>query len=780
MLDLRKILRTVTDWLCTRWARVGVWPRRDKGFGGIRTWPNRKKAPKSTHAWPNQDKAPGNARAGSSRDKTSGSAHAGPSGDKAPGDLRAWPTRNKASISASGATLWARFCAGLGLILRRIWAFLKSRGFRRGVGYALLGTLALAMITPFALGINPFSRIRPEQLQNPRQAMRVYDNKGVLTATRSGVENRIFVPLTDLPAFVPNAFVAAEDTRFYTHFGIDVWRIGGALVQDLKSGSKAQGASTITQQLVKNTMLNQQKTFTRKIREAILAMMLESQYSKTDILEMYLNNAVYFGRNAYSIESAALAWFGVPASGLSIEQSALLAAIMPAPSYYSPDKNAERAQSRRNRVLKTMFERKFITEVEYYDAIKSPVTVVPNRANDESYGYYMDEVIRECCALLDISAEELLSGGYRIDTALDPARQSFLEETVTQDKFYPKSDEKIQCASVLINPKTGGVLAMVGGRDYTIQRGLNRATQIRRQPGSAIKPVLVYAPAFEYAGYNAADFVLDEFEDFGGYMPNNSTKTTHGWITVREAVEKSMNIPAVRILADIGLNTGKLYAKRVGIPFDAEDNHLALALGGFKTGVSPMQLCGAFQPFANGGTYVAPWLVVRITDSEGKAVYERNTIGETVLSPQTAYMMTDLLQSVTQPDGTGRVFSQMNVRAAGKTGTVDYEGRGNRDAWMVAYNQSLCGVVWMGHDDGSPLPQEVLGGANPARLLATLLANYPDDVLPPTLPEGLIRVGLDRAALNQLHLKIAPTAADDGQVQWELFRESAFAEMAGE
>jgi len=661
--------------------------------------------------------------------------------------------------------------------------YLASKRFRRLVLRTLLILIVLALLSPFMLGINPFARIPPQSLQNPRQAMRVYDMHGNLAATRSGVEARIAVGLSTLPPHVPQTFICAEDTRFYRHFGLDLWRIGGAMWHNLKRGSVSEGASTITQQLVKNSMLTQQKSIIRKMREAILAMVLERQYSKDEILEMYLNNAVYFGRNAYSIESAAQVWFGVSASQLTLAQSALLAAIMPNPSAYSPATHPDRAKARRNRVLDTMLAKKYIGQQEHLLAVSQPVTVNPYNPAGESYGYYIDEALREAMGILNISAEEILSGGYNLYTALDLYKQQFLEQQLWADSSYPKEDNAraIQCAGVLCNPQTGGVVAMVGGRDYTVQRGLNRATQIQRQPGSAIKPILVFAPAIEYNDYCAANFVLDEPGDFAGYMPNNPGGVTYGWVTLRQAVEKSYNLPAVRVLADVGIGTGRLYASRVGVPFAPDDDHLALALGGFETGLSPMQLCGSYLPFANGGRYIAPWMILRITDDTGRVVFQRDTGGETVLSAQTAYMMTDLLSGVTGPGGTGRIFAQMGAAAAGKTGTVDIKGLGNRDAWMVAYSQSLCGVVWMGYDTMKLLPGSVVGGTNPAHVLANIFLRWPDDILPPAPPPGLIRHALDAEALAGLKWEIYDDADIKGdgnpdvpapEVVWEYFREA--------
>jgi len=632
------------------------------------------------------------------------------------------------------------------------WAAVKA--FRFGKKHlfllaklAALGIVALLAL-PLCLGINPFARIPPESLVNQNQAMRVYAADGTLAATRSGLRSRVYVPLDELPNHLIKAFICSEDNRFYGHMGIDLYRIGGALVSNLKSGSRGQGASTITQQLVKNSLLSQEKTYTRKLREAVLAVIVEGQYTKDEIMELYLNNAVYFGRNAYCIETAAQNWFGVSACQLTLTQSALLAAIMPSPGSYAPDKHPDTALARRDRLLRMMYRDGHITADERDAATAEPIITQPYDAVQEGYGFYVDEVIRQATDLLGISGENLLCGGYQIHTGLIPDRQSALEALLFDPATYPADD--IQSAGVLLNPHTGAVVALVGGREYAVQRGLNRATQSLRQPGSAIKPVLVYAPAVEYSSYVGSDFLLDVPVDYAGWIARNPDGGERGWVTVRQAIALSYNPPAVRALAEVGLPTAKLYAQRVGINFAPTDNHLALALGSFSRGVTPLALCGAYAPFANGGMFTTPWLIDRIVDAAGQVVYQRPDTQTRVLSRQSAYIMSDLLCSVTSAQGTGRAFAQMGVTAAGKTGTVDDPTSGNRDAWMVAYTQELCGVVWMGMDGTGSLPGSVVGGSYPARAMATLLSQFGGTKVLPTMPEGLQRVTYSTAGLAAL------------------------------
>ena len=571
----------------------------------------------------------------------------------------------------------------------------SKQAVKRGIVIALI--LVFLGLTAFALmqfNVASWQRLDPERLTNMAQSGAIHDREGQYVTTLVGTENRTVISLSTLPDHVKNAFLAAEDLRFYKHPGFDLTRILGALVSNLKTGGYGQGASTITQQLVKLSHLSSQKTIARKLEEIWLALQMERQFTKDEILEMYLN-FIYFGQGAYGVQAAAEVTFGVDAKELSPAQAAALAAAIKAPGAFSLQANPKANAERRSYILGIMQEEGMLTREEYDLACAEEVAALENASAATAYGWFVDAVLDEAELQLDVSAETLLAGGYRIDTTLDPAMQTILEEQYTRDVFPKNAADgtPVQSAAACVDTGSGAVRAIVGGREYTTRRGLNRATMLRRQPGSALKPLAVYAPAMEYAGWTCASVLLDEPTNFGGYKPKNAGNAYYGFVTVRQALKNSLNIPAVKALQAIGVENGRKYLAAVGIPLDDRDSNLSLALGSMTYGASPVQMAAAYSPFANGGTYYAPYFIERITDRDGRIVYQHEDAGRRVLSPQNAYLMTSLLKTVTA-SGTGSRLSGAGTPVAGKTGTVNMTGGGNRDVWMAAYTRSCppwCG-----------------------------------------------------------------------------------------
>ena len=512
----------------------------------------------------------------------------------------------------------------------------------------------------------------------------IYDINDDVVSALKGTEDRTLIRLHELPDHVKNAFIAAEDLRFYRHPGFDIVRIFGAVMANLRSRTFSEGASTITQQLVKLTHLSAEKTIARKLEEIYLALQLEQACTKDEILEMYLNY-VYFGRGAYGIEAAARSYFGISARDISPAQAASLAAIIKAPSAYAPHLNEENNRSRREYILNTMLENGFITPEEHAAGMAEEMVIAPLPVQENTYGWYIDAVMDEAGQLLGISGDQLLGSGYRIYTALDPEYQQNADKQYQNASLFPENaadGEKPQSAMACIDTKTGAVLCIVGGREYTVQRGLNRATHMLRQPGSALKPLAVFAPAIEHHGVTPATVLNDVPTTFaGGYAPRNAGYNYHGYVTVREALKWSMNIATVAMLDQIGVGAARNYLSKVGIPLTDNDWGLSLALGSLTYGVSPVQLAAAYVPFANGGIYYAPYFIRRIEDAAGNVLYKHFSRGERVLSEESAYLMTSLLQSVTAT-GTGAKLSAAGTPVAGKTGTVNMESGGNRDFWM--------------------------------------------------------------------------------------------------
>ena len=615
----------------------------------------------------------------------------------------------------------------------------------------ILLTLSAALF--IILDVGNWQKLDPDKLRALAQTSSVYDRYGELMSEIRGAENRILIPLSSIPRHTQLAFIAAEDLRFYSHNGIDLYRIAGALRSNLKSGTLAEGASTITQQLAKLTHLSSQKTFRRKAEEIYIAFQIERQYSKEEILEMYLNT-VYFGRGAYGIQAAAQAFFGIDASDLSIAQSTSLAASIKAPSAYAPHSNPENNRSRRSYILSTMLENGFISQKEYDTSITESIWVLAQTNDVRLDNWYVDEVIHESSLLLDLTADEVISSGISIYTAYDPSLQDTADTVYANKNLFPSDapdGTPVQSAMAVVDTESGAIRAMIGGRDYSVKRGLNRATQMRRQPGSALKPLSVYGPALE-KGYTTASVLLDEKTSFaGGYTPQNAGDRYYGNVTMRTAVRNSLNIPAVRLLEEIGIDSAIDYLNRMGIPTEESDQNLSLALGSMTYGVTPVELAAAYVPFANGGVYHTPYCIERIVDNSGEAIYERAETGSRVISQQNAYLMTSLLQSVVT-NGTGTRMLSATIPVAGKTGTVSMRG-GNRDIWMAAYNSELSVSVWMGFDQtdaAHKIPNGITGGKNTASVAAEFFKSAYNGKNKPQFdtPDGMIWLTLDKRAIT--------------------------------
>lgn len=618
---------------------------------------------------------------------------------------------------------------------------------------ALIGVLLLFCAAFYVFfDVPDWQKLDISKLSALAQTSSMYDMNGELMSELRGSENRIIVSLDEIPLHTRQAFIAAEDLRFYDHRGIDVYRILGALRSNLKSGSLAEGASTITQQLAKLTHLSAEKTIRRKLEEINLAFQIEKVYNKDEILAMYLNT-VYFGRGAYGIQAAAQAYFGVDAEDLTLNQSASLAAIIKAPSIYAPHISPSNNRSRRQYILSVMAENGFISQEEKQAALDESIWVLAQEAEKQLYSWYIDEALRESAELLGLSADEVIQGGFKIYTAYDARLQTIADEVYADSSFFPAAASDgtpIQSAMAVVDTNNGAVLAMIGGRDYTVRRGLNRATQMRRQPGSALKPLAVYGPALEL-GYTTASVLLDEKTSFGGYTPRNAGDRYYGLVTMRTAIRNSLNTTAVRLLEEIGLDASIQYLNKMGIPTRNSDRNLSLALGSMTYGVTPVELAAAYVPYANGGIYHQPYCVARIETVDGSNVYERKDSGKQVLSAQNAFLMTSLLQSVVS-SGTGTRMLAANTPIAGKTGTVSMTG-GNRDIWMTAYTPEISVAVWMGYDQTDAkhkISNGITGGRNTASLAAAFFKKaYADREKPDfSQPDGLVWLTLDKRALT--------------------------------
>lgn len=535
------------------------------------------------------------------------------------------------------------------------------------------------------------------------QTTTIIDNQGEEAGTLYDQKGS-FVELGNISSNVQNAVTSTEDQRFYQHRGYDLIGIGRAAFGFLTSGGISGGGSTITQQLAKNAYLSADQTIMRKLRELFLAIEIEKNYNKEDILEMYLNNS-YFGNGVWGVEDASRKYFGKSASEVDLSEAATLAAMLKAPSNYNPIDHYDRAIERRNVVLSLMVDTETITEQEAESIQQTELTVTDGYTNEDGYRYpyYFDAVINEAVYEYDIPEEDLLNNGYTIYTNLNQTYQQQMDAAYANDYLFQNASDgtPVQSASIAIDPENGGVNAVVGGRGEYTFRGYNRATQMKRQPGSVIKPLGVYVPALEN-GYEIDSLLTDELTTYGetNYQPENISGTYSGEVPMYEALANSLNAPAVWLLNEIGINKGINKLKAFGLPVTAEDNHLgAIALGGMAQGVSPLEIAGAYAAFSNEGIYTEPHFITKIVDATGAVVVDnRDPKTKRVMSPQVAKDMNRMLLSV-YSSGTAKSNQPDGYQVAGKTGTTQTtNGTGATDQWIVGMTPDIVLTSWMGFD----------------------------------------------------------------------------------
>ncbi|WP_236595719.1 MULTISPECIES: transglycosylase domain-containing protein [unclassified Paenibacillus] len=590
----------------------------------------------------------------------------------------------------------------------------------------LLGALGLGLASAWISGLDI------SKLEHPLpEASFVLDASGqpVSELSSSKIEP---VPLAQMPKHLQHAIVAVEDRRFYEHRGYDLRSIARALMRDLQSGSFDEGGSTITQQLAKNMFLSSDKTLTRKIKELGYAIKIHFAYSKDEILELYLNS-IYFGEGQWGVEGAAQHYFGKPVNKVTLAEAALLAGLPKAPSRYSPVKHPEEALTRRNLVLSLMKEQQLIEAADYGQAVAEPIRLKAESGESlkGKFPAFVDYVMDEAETKYGFTEQQLLTMGLRIHTTMDLTVQQSAEAVFARQELFPASpDQKlVQAAAVVLEPASGAVRAVIGGRGEQTYRGFNRATELKRQPGSTFKPLAVYGPALEH-GYTPDSMLFDGELDIGGYRPRDWDGQTRGEVSLREAVTRSWNIPAVWLLNEIGLNTGLDYLRRSGITLPAADKHLSLALGGLSEGVSPLQMAQAYAAIANQGVMQEAHAITRITTKDGKPVIEAHPQRTDVTAPVHAYTLRTLLQEAVT-SGTGQAALLNGRPTAGKTGTTQLPAtqefaavgqNGAKDAWFVGFTPELAAAVWVGYDQTDRNHYlTTSGGAVPATLFKEMM-----------------------------------------------------------
>ena len=575
--------------------------------------------------------------------------------------------------------------------------------------------------------------------------------------------------MVKLPAVAPvfiKAIIAAEDAQFFEHKGINYESILRAALINLLSGEIKQGGSTITQQITKSLLLTPEKSYARKIKEAILARRIETSLTKNDILTLYINQ-IYFGQGAYGVEAAARSYFGKSAAALTLAEAALLAGLPKAPSYYAPLRYLERARQRQSYVLERMLEQRYITAAEKQAAEKEPLGFKQLENINATRSPYFTEYIRQAVEK-KYGAQALYEAGLRIETTLSIAMEQAAQEAIRYgleeyEKRHKKASldkKRVEAALVCMDPYSGYIRAMIGGRDFSNTQ-FNRAVQAQRQPGSAFKPV-IYAAALD-KGYTPASIIVDAPIAFKMgrnklWEPQNYDEKYLGPITLRKALTLSRNVATIKILQDIGINYAVKYARQFGIDTPLNKD-LTLALG--TPNLTLLQMVQAYAVFCAHGVRVEPLAITRILDRDGTLVEENSPQLYQALNPQTAYLMTSLLQSVVE-EGTGKKVSALNRPCAGKTGTTnDF-----RDAWFIGFTPQLVTGAWVGYDDNASLGKRETGGVVAAPIWLNFMQQVVKDI-PVKLfevPEGVVFAKINPAT------GFAPQSASEVTI-FECFKE---------
>ena len=556
----------------------------------------------------------------------------------------------------------------------------------------------------------------------------IYDKNGKEYATLYNEENRYYSSLDEMSPYLPKAFIAIEDERFEKHFGIDIKRTGAAIVKFVTTGNSDFGGSTITQQLVKKVTKDDDRSWQRKAREIVRAVQVEQWLTKDQIIELYMN-IIYLGSGAYGVETAASTYFDKTAEELTIAEAALIAGLAQAPEGYNPYNHPEKAKNRQKLVLGKMLECGYIDQSQYDEAINQELVYIRGTLESSSSNdYFVDalvdqlaEDLQEEKGVTKIMAQKMIySNGLKIYSTIDPEIQSTME-TVYQDESYFKLrngeyDPELQSAMVVIDYSKGNVVGLVGGAgEKTVLRGLNRATQTYRAPGSTIKPLAVYAPGIDSKAFTAATTFDDVPTTFKvgvhTWAPNNSYKTHRGLTTVRKAIEVSSNIIAAKAYETVGANTSIAYLKKFGITSidDSRDVYPgALALGGLTKGMSTYEHAAAYSAIANCGIYLEPKLYTKVVDREQQILIEKTSTLREVISQDSAYLMTSMLRNVVNgSEGTGGSAALPNgMLVAGKTGTTN----DSMDRWFAGYTPYYAASVWVGYDQ----QKTVNASGNPA------------------------------------------------------------------
>lgn len=608
----------------------------------------------------------------------------------------------------------------------------------------LILAIGIGVMALFGYYIATAPKVDPEKLSDPFSS-KVLDKNGEVFADL-GSEKRTKIVYDDLPEILVDAVIATEDSRFFKHPGIDIKRIGGAIIANIKHGFGSEGASTITQQVAENAFLTSDKKIKLKVQEQWIALKLERQYSKEQILEMYLNK-IFYGNGAYGVARAAQVYFGkTDLHELTLPEAAILAGLPQRPTAYNPFKNPDLTKKRMNTVLDLMVRHNKITEKEADEARKVDIESLLTERSPQSIKYqaFIQQVEKEVKE--KVNGANIYTDGLKIYTTLDPGIQDYVEFLLTDQEENPIKfpNDTMQSGMVVVDTKTGQIQA-IGGRRNSEGDEFNYA-QAGFQPASTAKPIMAYGPAIEYNKWSTYHQINDDkpYEIAGSNPIRNHNRTYQGWVSARYALAHSLNVPAVKTFEEVGADKVKQFAEGLGIKFPKSGINIRDAIGGTETTVSPIQMAGAYQAFGNEGIYIEPHTVTKVEFPDGKVI-ELTPEPKAVMNDYTAYMVTDMLKSVVR-EGTGQGANVAGLPIAGKTGTTNE----NKDSWFVGYSTNYTVSVWTGNYDEDnnrqPIPSGYTGIARD--LFRYTMTEISKNIETPDfkMPDSVVKVNIERGS----------------------------------
>ncbi len=591
-------------------------------------------------------------------------------------------------------------------------------------------------------------------------------NNGIKVFSANGSDNTLYntnrsiVEIETLPEYVKQAFIDIEDKRFYDHNGYDLKRIAKSTFVNITTKSKSQGASTISQQLIKNALLSNEKTYTRKVQEIVLSIKMEKEFTKDEILEMYLNT-IYFGSNAYGIENASKTYFNKSAKDLTLNEACCLAGLIKSPNHFSPRTNPENSIKRKNLVAENMLKNGSISKTEYNSVIQQNIVTYSQQENDNSYE---KEAIYEACELLNMKERDLINKKYKILTFKDDLLQNHVIKTnnFVVDSCESATNSSLDSLSVVTN-NLGQVQAFYGNSGYNLHN-------LMRQPASTLKPFAVYLPCFAHNILSPASQILDEEINYGGFQPKNADNTFHGYVSVRHALAHSLNIPAVKALDYLGVKKAKASLENFGINLTQSDLNLSLALGATKNGVKLLDLLSAYTTLANNGVYRSLSFVDKILDENDNVVYSHDDYAVSIANLSDCFLINNILKDCAKT-GTARRLESLKIPIASKTGTAS-NSNGNTDLYNICYTTEHSVLSWIADIDKSNLPNELRSSSQPTdinkEICAYLYENHsPSDFLKPDFVQ---KMPYDLAELENTHSLIEPNHSIERYLGYDYFK----------